>query len=387
MPGRDVFAPFSDFTSGPGIRDVSLPLPGLLGDGTGSIYRKGNMWGFDQDNGAITKQYVSFHKSISRLKEDTGMGQLLYAANPRMRQYEDTALQARSRKEQTRFAGVREPLEFKCLSRLARFLKSKEGRILYGNDRDCKRLRETWKFAGVQNTPVHDSLGDNDEFVMGLIVARRARIKDFTMAFGSRTAQMNDEIWVIWRRYEWTGVSLPTRVMPGRKDVMPLAREVGFKSPRMAIAAMDSDWGIPEDSDDDEKDEKRPAVEAKKREDALAARRTQVQRRIITAGVLKKAVVTRPGLVTDSGAKEYYWQPDIWFGPRGERPPERLYITDSFIGDAEQLALVLDLYGDRSQTVAMEAHAKEALHPTSDTDDWRKSLVQLPDLEVHLRIR
>lgn len=374
-PSSSVFSPFDGFTMGPGVKGGSLPLPGILGD-SAATYRKGNMWGFDQDNGAMVKQYVSAHKSIPALKDDTGVGQILYSCNPRMKKHIQAQEIGRGRSEEPQFAGVREALEFKSLSRLNRWLRSKEGRQMFGKDSDCMRLRQTYRMAGVQITKAHDSLSVNDEFVLAIVVGRRARTKDFTV-IGGKGAQMNDVVFIVWRRFEYTGVPLPDRVAGASKKNMSAFQ-------RLIAERVD-----PEDDMDESSDE--PVGEAKSQERLLERIKAlkKAQSEIKTSHVIKKKMgITEPGMVTDKSTdKEYYWQGDMWYGPRGTRPNEKLYLTDSFIGDIDFVGLVVEVYGDRSTTLVNESNAKLALHPTTDTDEWKKALVALPDLEIHLRVR
>jgi hypothetical protein len=372
-PGTDVFAPFTGFSMGPGVRGATVPLGTALGDGA-STYRKSNMWGFDQDNGAIVMQYVSSHKSVDLLREDTGVGHLLYASNPRMRRHLQAKEVKAARKEDPTFYGAREPLEFKCLSRLNRWLRSKEGRVQFGKDRDSARLRATFKLAGAQIGKVPDHLGSADEFVVAVAVGRRARIKDLTLIDG-KGAQMNDVVFVVWRRFKFEGVPLPSKVLhaPAKIDKSFAEREL-----KRAEAAIGVAEEVDSDSDSEDLLERvRAMKQADKGPDVIKK-----------ALKIKKAIL-EPGVAADKGEDEYYWRGDIWYGPRGTRPNEALFLPDngSFIGDVDFVGYVFDRYGDRSQTLVNQAHAKEALHPSNDSDDWKKAFVALPDLEVHLRIR
>lgn len=364
VPGADVFAPFTGYSMGPGATAATIPLGGGLGDAA-AVYRKSNMWGFDQDNGPIVKQYVSAHKSIPVLKEDTGASHILYASNPRWRKHLEAKEIGKARRDDPVFHGVTEPLEFKSLPRLNRWLRTKEGRMLFGKDQDCARLRATFKFAGVQITKPHDELGATDEFVLAITIGRRARTKDFTVIDG-KGAQINDVVFVVWRRYKYTGVTLPTG-----KAAVPASLPRNFQSIIRRRAGIDADEL--EDSDIELEPEEETKEEKKK---AVGPR--------VAAKALQK-----PGTAADQKEDEYYWQGDIWYGPRGRRPNEALYLPDngSFIGGTDFLGYVLDLYGDRSQVMVNQANAREALHPTNDSDDWKKAYVALPDIEIHLNVR
>lgn len=371
-PSTDVFAPFTGYSMGPGQRGATLPLGTSVGDAT-STYRKGNMFGFDQDNGAIVRQYVSSHKSIAALKEDTGVGHILYSCNPRMKKYALAKEAGRARKEEPRFSGVKEPLEFKSLSRLNAWLKSKEGRAMFGKDRDCARFRSMFRLAGGQVTKAHDSLQANDEFVLAIATGRRFRGKDFTLMNG-KGAQMNDVVFIVWRRHRFEGVPLPPAIKPGAKKSPPLA-EVMRRQREQVLARME-EGGDDEDVDMGG-DEKEKEQEKKEKEAAKKG-----------PSILKKAV-QEPGIAADKKEDEYYWRGDYWYGPRGTEPNTALYLPDSgsFIGDIDFLGLVIELYGDRSNKLVNQANAKEALYNAAGSDDWKKAFVELPDIEIHLNIR
>jgi hypothetical protein len=386
-PGGDTFAPFGGFTMGPGVRGGALPMGPVLGD-SAATYRKGNMWGFDQDNGAIVRQYVSSHKSIPALKEDTGVGHLLYGCNPRMKKHILAKERGRARKDDPTFQGVREPIEFKSLSRLNRWLRSKEGREMFGKDKDCLRFRQMYRLAGGQITKAHDSLNSNDEFVLAIVTARRFRTKDFTLIDG-KGAQMNDVVFIVWRRFKYTGVPLPevSRPSPAPFSKSDFGKIIQRRAKRIAAGVEDAD------GDEDMLDEKHSDAAAEDRLKERVRQLKEAEAAHKTPDVLKKALgmrpVEEPGVVADKPEEEYYWRGDMWYGPRGTQPNSALYLPDngSFIGDIDFVGYVHERYGDRSQIMVNQANAREALHPSGDSDDWKKAFVALPDLDIHLKIR
>ena len=383
-PSSDVFAPFNGFSAGGNVRGGVLPLGPTLGDAP-AVYRPKNTWGFDPDNGSIVMQYVSDHKSLDHLKADTGPGNLMYACNRRMTRWLKAKEMGRARAEPPQFHKTREPLEFKALPRLNRFLKSKAGRDMFGKDTDCLRLRQTYRFAGGQTTAVAQSYQKNDEFVLPIVVGRRFRCKDLTRIHG-HGAQINDAIFGIWRRYKWTGVPLP------EKKAVPVLPKTGMQRTLLARAVRDaarlgSGMALEEDTEDDSDGERKvdSKSETARRERAQEAKEHHARK--VTPKIIKKALEA-PGIAADKiPQEEFYWQVDIWFGPRGSQPNQDLYLTESFTGDIDFYGVVMEMYGDRSNVMVDQTHAREACHPTTDTDDWKRAIIALPEFDLYIRIR
>lgn len=393
-PGSGTFAPFDGFSMGPGRQEAGLSMGPLGADG--ATYRSGGMAGWDATNQPIVAHFVTAQE-VETLKQDCGVGQLLFASNPRTRKHELALKMGKTKDKEPEYLGEKEPLEFRGLSRYNRWLKSREGRLAFGKERSCQRLKKTYRFAGVQFTPIHDNLDPVDRFSMGVIVQKRARIPDVTGIDGKGIQPM-DRFFLVYRRYEWEGVTLPDPV--NRPSLPEIANGSSARALRLRQKRMIGGLGLDlsEDGEEESKAEIISPMTALKPPQQLAMEeRLKRIREIrmqhvaeVNPDVMSKAArepLEAPGYEVDASAeKEYYWQLDVEYHPDGITPNPETYLTNSFDGDIEDVGLCTDLHGDRDQPLVWQTNAKEALHPTTDTDEWKKALIALPQCDLMIRI-
>ena len=323
------------------------------------------MQGFESEAIPITAKYVSAHSSISQLRQDTLMHALTWAASPKDISYQQSqATKAgfpkaelydvsahrhdKETKDTPKYDKLMERVKFKCIQRLARFMKSKEGRATFGIKKDFKDVKSTWRFAGVDNTAIADNFAENDAMVKGIAIGKRVRIKDPT-GTAEVPIQMNESLWVVWMRFVFQE---PTLAHFTEQDKMEWEHQ-GIADDRVAFM---------ED------------INAKK----------QANDRKANPKVLTQA--TRMPIDTPP-ADEYYWAPVWWWGDRNTMPDESLYVTESFTGFAELIGLCTERYGDDGASGVVRADTQMFMYPETDTEAWKEYGKNLPEIVLMLRVR
>ena len=82
-----------------------------------------------------------------------------------------------------------------------------------------------------------------------------------------------------------------------------------------------------------------------------------------------------------SGELSHYWKPTYWFGPRNHEPPVNMYNNSDFVGHAEKLYYVHDVFG-ASSNIQYKAWAQDVFRPETPTSKWQDSYVQLGSSDV-----
>lgn len=360
-PSSTAFSPFNGFSSGASPAASSLSVGPVAT--TPLEYKGHNIQANDSEALPIATQYISAHSSISELRADTLINSITYGASPKDIQYwksqgmrqnmKDDAMyfgppHLRDGPDQPKYDREKEGVKFMTLSRLLRYLKSKEGRNTFGTMKDFKDVRKVWKFMGIDGTEIAQNFGENDAMVKRIIAGKRARIKDIT-ALHKTPIQMNQRLYLVWVLKEYDESSLS---------------ELAKKSGLQDDDSLQSAPYAPVPMDIDGKDSKYPSA--------------SIQSADAKAAVDAKADAS-------STAKEYYWEAIPWICERGREPPREIYVTDSFTGGTEYIGWCKDRYGD-STSAMNQAKARMFLYPETDTDKWKREGVDLPEIEIFVLV-
>jgi hypothetical protein len=89
------------------------------------------------------------------------------------------------------------------LSALNFWLRGEQGRMQFGNEKDARRLMQTFRLLGVQQTDTRNVnvYGAKQDAAVTLFVAQRARIPDLWLSTG-KVAGVTDRLYLVLRKFE-----------------------------------------------------------------------------------------------------------------------------------------------------------------------------------------
>lgn len=225
-------------------------------------------------------------------------------------------------------------MQIMSISALNRFLKSAEGRVQFGGDKNVSRFRNTWRFMGSVKRPKRPIILDD---AIPIIFGGRARIADLARAFTPKTAKERltkgipsqlDTMFIVYRRYN------------RKYDLLDDLSSSSFLTHVVALEAV-------KEQDDEQ-------------------RRRMIGREV----------------------PDHYWQAEVYINRTGKIPDVEYFSDDmcadekdNFLGDYDRVGWIQFVYGNREFNSDSVDKARRVIH---GADKYAESLVTLEAVEVFI---
>lgn len=368
LPSQNFASPFNGYSNG-----ITPPASSLSAGpfGTHALQaRSGGQLSFFDETIPLTQNWL-MADNANQLNQDTLMDCLTWIADPKklalsmaqtnLKTNEYFAPITSSRVEQKddprrRDSAKKTPVKAICLPRLNRLLKSKHGRRVYGIHKDFKHVRQDFRYAGGDRTPMPEGWADNDILEKTVAVGGRLRTQDFTPA-GNRAINQLDNLYIVWRR-------------------MVFYDEVVMEKYTGGIATVDQHIAFVKGRG--EQQSGRAILSEIERYNFQKQSKPPSGLNVLTSSLPGKITANTPAEV------EYYWEGLPYCCDRASEPNISLYKNINMTGHSEFIGMCTHLHRDKVSSM-WPVNAREFISPTTDTDKWKEFGLALPTMVLQLR--
>jgi hypothetical protein len=335
-------------TSGPGVNFGSgFGMSGLAMPGTNFLYAPNHMGvGVNDTNQTVnSKIYVARNDHSPYL---AGCHQICFVHTEPQRK--------------SNMAPAHTILGWSQLNRLLWDVNEPAGRQKYQDTFDGQEILNDWKFYGVQANNPPEFSTDNVQHVQTFHFARRVRCPNYWAAQGALngyrksqgTVQMGDHLFILLRRYYGED---------------PLEEEFGTLDTTTPPLSSASVFDYP--------------MTQKRKYPSLLVNNNNNNNNC--KGSYVKPISSMENYLATLDKSRLYWALEPYTSPTGTDPPECLYMNQIGRGSFTRVGLVTDLFGNLGRNT-QNVQARAALHPKYNSDAYIKSLMDVPELEIQLRV-
>ena len=387
--------PMLGFTKGTGI-SYSGGLDSMFKPSTVGIM--GQESDIEEAANAVITHPVSFkidERTSHRIDEQTGEGQLLFVVDMRALRFLSDPEEARTptefmreEKDMNTANPMHELTKVIGFSSLMYYLRSEEGRRVFGTQRDTRLLMKVFRFIGVQQTEMLPDQRIRDEQTMTTIPAMVWRFPNIWLAQNGHIPATGSECYLVPTRYDWTGPK--SILVPSELDKKgSYTRGVEWEKRKEDTKLVESLRSTRKDAGDKWRFLEDSAVFAAGKRGELDAGLYFGDDYYSDIGRAKRNVQAFDA-DTDKSKQQHYWQYNPFHCFPQQRPRRMIHCNLSWASKVEYIGKVLDTYeGDPSsvhqQSLEWRDTARKAIFPEEEGDDYKTHLHTLGRIELSVR--
>lgn len=273
-------------------------------------------------------------------------------------------------------------------SSLNYYLRSEEGRRVFGSQTNTRVMQKVFRLIGAQVTQMLPEQRVRNEQSNTMVPKMVWRIPNYWLAQTGQLPAVGNEVYALPTRYGWAGLRSLKEAGEAKTTKGSYTRGLEWESRRedtKLFEAMKS---------------KKPDAAGKYRalEDSRVlglGKRGELERdadleeyfdELRAAKRNVKAYDANP----DKEKKQFYWQYNPFHRPSQHRPRRTIHCGLSWTSKAEYIGKVLDHYeGDASALAPtafqLKGTARKAVFPEEEGDDYKTHLHNLPRIELNFR--